>query len=478
MSARKNRREAEQDTLNFDELLSDTENDLSRASAEEAESAPGRMRRALGAVGRFFAGIFAWLAKPFARFRKPKRPVSSFTNRDLVNEAVLGIGSRPSRLVITLLGTVLGIASLVVTIGMAQTASGQISKQFDALAATQVVIEPGSSKQGEKERATSRLPWDAVTRVENLVGVERAALFANVSIGSDTVSAVSVYDPAEAKKASPKVVAGTGELMAVVNGKLDTGRFFDAGHDARGDRVIVLGAKAAKKLGVNRVTGQPAVFIGDKAYTVIGILGKTEARPALLDAVIVPMGTARGDFSLGKPESLDIRIEIGAGPVVGKQAPIALDPNTPENFKVKAPATASDLQGSVQQDINVVFLALGVIALLAGGLGIANVTLLSVMERGGEIGLRRALGATKRQIAQQFMLESVVTGVLGGLIGAAVGVFTIVIISLVQGWTPVLALWVPFVGVAVGALVGLGAGTYPAMKAASIEPVNALRDSR
>ncbi|MEB4614159.1 ABC transporter permease, partial [Leucobacter sp. M11] len=330
-----------------------------------------------------------------------------------------------------------------VTIGMAQTASGQISKQFDALAATQVVIEPGSSKQGEKERATARIPWDAVTRVEGLVGVERAALFANVDIGSDTVAAVSVYDPAEAKQAPPKVMAGTGELMKVVNGTLDTGRFFDEGHDARGDRVVVLGAKAAKRLGVNRVSDQPAVFIGDKAYTVIGILGKTEARPALLDAVILPMGTARGDFSVSKPESLDIRIAIGAGPVVGKQAPIALDPNAPENFKVKAPATASDLQGSVQEDINVVFLALGVIALLAGGLGIANVTLLSVMERGGEIGLRRALGATKRQIAQQFMLESVVTGVLGGLIGAAVGVFTIVIISLVQGWTPVLALWVP-----------------------------------
>jgi putative ABC transport system permease protein len=119
------------------------------------------------------------------------------------------------------------------------------------------------------------------------------------------------------------------------------------------------------------------------------------------------------------PDELQIQIDVGAGELVARQAPVALDPNAPENFSVQAPSGRSELQDDIQADVNIVFLILGAIALLAGGLGIANVTLLSVMERVGEIGLRRALGATRRNIAQQFMVESVVIGLLGGLIGAA-----------------------------------------------------------
>lgn len=416
-------------------------------------------------------------AEPSTNRPEKTPPARSISTRDLLRESLEGVGSRPSRLIITLAGTVLGIASLVATIGFAQTAGGQIAQQFDALAATRVTVEPGTAKaSGGNERATSRLPWDSVDRVADLAGVEYAALYAKVG-GSIPVDAVQVQDPSASSKAPPTVVAASPELLEVVEGTMRTGRFFDAGHDERHDRVVVLGADAAEQLGVNRVTGQPAVFIGERAYTVIGILDKVGTRKTLLDSVIVPISTARGELDLTKAESLDIRIAIGAGPVVGEQAPIALDPNAPDAFKVKAPSNSNALQEGVQADINVLFLAIGIVALIGGGIGIANVTLLSVTERRGEIGLRRALGARTRDIARQFMIESVTTGVLGGLIGVVVGLFALIAVCLVQQWTPVIAPWAAPVGVAVGALVGLAAGSYPAMKAARIEPVDALRDA-
>jgi putative ABC transport system permease protein len=237
----------------------------------------------------------------------------------------------------------------------------------------------------------------------------------------------------------------------------------------------MLGSRAAERLAINRVDTQPSVFIGGVAYAVVGIFDELDRRAEVVDAVVIPTGAARQDFQLASPGDAIARIVVGTGPQLRQQAPLALAPDAVDTLEVSAPQGRSDLARDVQGDVNVVFLILGVIVLLAGGLGIANVTTLSVLERTGEIGLRRALGSTGRQIAGQFVVESIVIGLLGGLIGSALGVFAVIGVSIVQQWSPVLDPWVALGGTVLGAIIGLAAGGIPARRASRIEPVVALR---
>ncbi|GAA3005729.1 ABC transporter permease [Microbacterium aurantiacum] len=407
----------------------------------------------------------------------PVARADRFTFQDLVVEATADIGSRPARLVMTVIGTVLGVGALVATIGFSQTAATQIQRQFDAVRGTQVVVAPGSAQsQSGDAVATARLPWDAAERVERLVGVEAATTIAELGTdGEDAITAVPVNDPAAPAVASPRLVAAGPALLDVLGGEFVTGRMFDGGHEARGDRVVVLGERAAERLGVNRVDSQPSVFIGDTAYAVMGIYAGLQSRGELSDAVVMPVGTARVERALAAPGDLQIRILPGTGAQVGTQAALTLLPDGPDRLEVSAPSSGSELGSNVQADVNVIFLILGGIVLLAGALGIANVTMLNVSERVPEIGLRRALGATRRQIGAQFVVESVVIGLLGGLVGAALAVLGIVVFALAQQWTPVVDGLVAVGGIVLGALVGLGAGWFPARRASSIEPVSALR---
>lgn len=395
---------------------------------------------------------------------------------DLVLEATTDIGSRPGRLVMTVMGTVLGIGALVATIGFAQTAAGQIARQFDAAAATHLSIGPSEAQaRGGQRVATASLPWDAPARLENLAGVESAAVLAPVTLRENTITAVPINDPSIAAAAPPALFAASGEFLDTLGGRIVTGRSFDAGHDARGDRVAMLGSRAAERLAINRVDTQPSVFIGGVAYAVVGIFDELDRRAEVVDAVVIPTGAARQDFQLASPGDAIARIVVGTGPQLRQQAPLALAPDAVDTLEVSAPQGRSDLARDVQGDVNVVFLILGVIVLLAGGLGIANVTTLSVLERTGEIGLRRALGSTGRQIAGQFVVESIVIGLLGGLIGSALGVFAVIGVSIVQQWSPVLDPWVALGGTVLGAIIGLAAGGIPARRASRIEPVVALR---
>jgi len=443
---------------------------------------PGRLpspRRRLAALPglRRLPGLRGRGADDVARAPRTRtdRRGDHFGLRDLLSEAAHGIGARPGRLILTIIGTVLGIGSLVVTVGLAQTAAGQIARTFDAVAATQVVVQPATARSPGGERATGTIPWDVEDRLLRIAGVEHAGAIAGVNVGDLRITAVPVNDPSAPTLATPQVLATTPGMLDAVGGEITTGRYFDAGHDQRADRIVVLGARAALRLGVSRVDSQPSIFIGERSYTVIGILGEVNRRSDLLDAVILPVGTAREDFNLRALEQAHLVMAVGAGPVIKEQAPYFLEPNNPETIEVQVPPATSTVRENVQADINAIFLALGAVALLVGGLGIANVTLLSVRERTGEIGLRRALGATKRNIGSQFLMESGVIGLLGGLVGAALGVAVVVGVSLAKEWTPILDTLIVVAAALLGGVIGIGAGAYPALKAAGVEPITALR---
>ena len=395
--------------------------------------------------------------------------------RDVLDEALAGVTARPARLVLTTLGTVLGIAALVGTVGLGQTAAGQITERFDLVSATRGAVQSGERDDGGETTAVTELPWDAPARVERLNGVEAAGTYSRLDVGDDLARSVAVATANGADGYDLPVVAVSPGLFEAVHARLRTGRFFDDGHDRRRDPVVVLGKHAAERLGVNRVDSQPVVFLGDHAYTVVGILDGVSVRSELLDAVVMPNGTARAAYELESPSALEIRTRVGAAQLIARQAAVAVDPNDPGSLQVDAPPPQTRVRGAVESDVNALFLLLGGVALLVGALGIANVTLLSVLERVAEIGLRRALGAARRHVAVQFLVESVVIGFLGGLIGTTIGVLLTVGVSAVRDWTPLLDPRLVIAAPVLGALIGLAAGTYPAWKASAIEPIAALR---
>jgi ABC-type lipoprotein release transport system permease subunit len=383
--------------------------------------------------------------------------------RDLVWVAGAGLRARRLRVALSALGIAIGIAAMVAVLGISASSHSDLLAQLDALGTNLLRITPGETFFG----AEAKLPEESPGMLRRVGPVEQVAATGNTDASvrrSDLIPA--------AETGGISVLAADPELLGALGGELAAGRFLNRA-TARYP-AVALGAKAAERLGVTGVGRQ--VWLGERWFTVVGILRPLALAPEIDRAALVGFPAAQALLgSDGSPGTVYVRADPDQVEAVRAVLPATANPANPNEVRVSRPSDALAARAAADTTFTSLLLGLGAVALLVGGVGIANVLVISVLERRSEIGLRRALGATRGQVGAQFLAESLLLALAGGLAGVALGAAVTAVYATCRGWSVVVPAPALAGGVLAALAIGAVAGLYPALRAAGLAPTEALR---
>ncbi len=389
---------------------------------------------------------------------------SRVRSSDLFGSGSQGLRTRPGRTALTALGIAIGIAAMIGVLGISASSKAALLQQIDDLGTNLLAVQAGQSIFGEE----SKLPEDAAAMIRRIPPVEQAAAMTSVS---STVRRTDYVPASEGGGIS--LYASEPEIIETLQGSTSAGRFLDAA--AENTPSIVLGTVAAERLGLADLEDGPMVYLSGHWFNVVGILDPLPLNPDLDRAAFIGYPVAAKLFDT-KRNASTIFLRTHPDQVEGVRALLArtANPEGPNEVSVSRPSDALEAKATVDQNLTRLLLGLGAVALVVGGVGIANVMVISVLERRSEIGLRRALGAKRMHIAGQFVTESILLSLLGGVAGAALGAAVTQGYATQQGWTVDIPIAALGAGVAVALAVGAIAGLYPAIRAARMDPAEAV----
>ncbi|MFD9049465.1 ABC transporter permease [Streptomyces zaomyceticus] len=383
--------------------------------------------------------------------------------RDVLHVGSAGLRSRPVRVVLSALGIAIGIATMIAVVGISASSQAQLLRQLDALGTNMLVAKPGEGMFSGQEVELSK---DAVGMVGRIAGVEKAA-----GTGDLRSSVRRSEKIPAAETGGIAVKAATEGLLDVLRGGLSSGTWLNAANGRYPS--VVLGHVSAERLGITRPGQQ--VWIDDRYFTVIGVLDPLPLAPEIERSALVGWeGAGRLLGFDGHPTTVYERSTDASVDQVQKLLAPTIDPRNPQNVSVGDPSSVLKAKAATEGAFSTLLLGLGGIALLVGGVGVANTMIISVLERRHEIGLRRSLGATRGQIRIQFVTESLMLSGLGGLAGVALGGAATGVYASTGGLPWVVPLWAVGGGFAATLAIGTVAGLYPAVRASRLSPTLAL----
>lgn len=389
--------------------------------------------------------------------------------RELLGVAFAGLAARKTRTLLIMLGPTLGVAAIIAAVGLTDSAKGDLKQKLQELGTDLIVAEAGSSFGTD----TPKMPADAVPRALSVPTVEEVAAVSELSgiIVTPYEEAADVYETVPIP-----VLAADAALPEVLDVTLVTGRWLNDLDQEEATRAAVIGEGLANE--IDMLPGETrSIDVGGHGYAVVGILERVELDPALDNAVFITFASAEADFDDEdqEPNKLYVRAEPGTERETSEVLPIAITLGGSTEVSAKIPTDLLEAQSETDTTLQFVVAGMGLLALVVGAVGIANVMSISVIQRSSEIGIRRALGHSRSTVAIQFLLEALGVGIMGGLLGVVVGLGAMWVGTNVADWVFILQPWLPWGGLLGAVIVSMVAGIFPALKAARLEPLETLR---